>query len=265
MSQSKILQWSSASFENYVLISGGSGFVNNKQCTFISHFWRKKEDPDPEGIDLSLLQADLRDLRDDLEPSTYIWVDWTCLPQAPRTAAEDFYFQRMLRRIPALVQDCSFLWSFPEFKPRAWVLYEVATFTLNHSHGYISRRFPDDIEPYLHHVQDMVKDGVAPTLRRHGYKCTNESDLKLVTSWLEILVILFKNVKGETRHQMTNIRSQIMRQVCKSFIRVDYHFLKVRIDKKAGTLILDGITHKFSPIPKLPETPRDVGTMFIVV
>ncbi|KAK3843120.1 MAG: hypothetical protein J3R72DRAFT_441663 [Linnemannia gamsii] len=245
MSQSCFPKWSAASFDGYILISVDIGFTNNKDCLFVSHFWRTRSDPDPEGVDLSLFQDDQRGLE-----WSYIWVDWTCLPQAPRTYAEDSYFQTMLRRIPSLVQDCGFSWRFPAFEPRAWVLYEVATFRLNHS---FPGKFPDDIQPFLLHVQEMVEKGVTPTLKKYGYRCTNQSDLQLVTGWLEILVILFNNVQGETSHHRASIRQNIMRDLYKPSSVVNYLFHEVYIDKEVGTITMDGITHTFNPIPRLPN------------
>jgi hypothetical protein len=60
-----------------------------------------------------------------------------------------------------------------------------------------------DIMPFLRHVAEMTttsvkcvlkrhgyKTSVKSVLKRHGYRCTNKSDLRMVTGWLEMLVIL---------------------------------------------------------------------------
>ncbi|KAG0335160.1 hypothetical protein BG004_000114 [Podila humilis] len=243
MSQSRFPKWSAASLDSYVLIPVAHGFTNNKECFFVSHFWRTPEHPDPNGIDLSLLQGALRE-----EEWSYIWVDYSCLPQVPRTAAEECYFKSMLKRIPALVQDCAFVGAFPAFESRAWVLYEVATFVLDHNFG---GPYGDDMLPFVSHVHEMVEKGVGPTLKNYGYKCTNDSDLALVTAWLEILVILCRNVKAPTSHQRTSIRQQIMGDLYKNCSLLNYVFLGVTVDKASGILTIDGTTHKFTPIPGL--------------
>ncbi|KAF9991906.1 hypothetical protein BGZ79_003761, partial [Entomortierella chlamydospora] len=253
MSQSRFPKWSAASLDSYILIPTGHGFANNEDCLFISHFWRTPKHPDPDGIDLSLLQNDLRD-----QGLSYIWVDYSCLPQTPRSVTEDYYFKTMLRRIPALVQDCAFAWRFPEFRPRAWVLYEVATFVLNHD---FNGTYPADILPFVKHAQEMVEEGVTSTLENYGYKCTNGSDHQLVTAWLEILVILFRNVQGPTSHQRASIRQQIMGDLYKPNSSVNYVFLGVSIDKDAGTLTIDGTTHTFSPIPRLQPLQNAVDVI----
>lgn len=254
MSQSRFLKWSAASLDSHILIPIAHGFANNQECIFVSHFWRTPKHPDPNGIDLSLLQVDLRG-----QEWSYIWVDYSCLPQTRRSAVEDYYFKSMLRRIPSLVQDCAFAWRFPAFQPRAWVLYEVATFILNHD---FNGTYPADIQPFVNHVQEMVKEGVTPTLENHGYGCTNRSDLKLVTAWLEILVILCRNVQGPTSHQRTSIRQQIMGDLYKPCSVVNYVFLGVSIDKDSGTLTIDGTTHTFTPIPRL-QPPQDAVDLIV--
>ena len=122
-------QWSSSSLERYVLIPVHGGFVNPKDCAFVSHYWASHSDPNG---------ADLKDLKklfqgNFLETNRYLWVDWTCLPQGHRTAAETKYFTRILATIPRLVRDCAFLAHLPEFRPRLWVLFEVAGFFFSRS------------------------------------------------------------------------------------------------------------------------------------
>ncbi|KAG0001670.1 hypothetical protein BGZ80_006138, partial [Entomortierella chlamydospora] len=238
MNQSRLAKWDSNCLDTYILLPLDYGFVNNRDCFFISHFWRTRSHPDPEGIDMSLFRDDLRD-----QQWSYVWIDWTCLPQAPRSKEEDRYFRKMLRSIPLLVQDCGFGWRFPTFEARAWVLFEVATFLLNHKPPF---PITDDLETFFIHVNEMVRDGVQPTLKKHGYQCTNQSDLSLVTGWMEILVILFKTVPNVRDRQ--EIIDAIYAPVAGSL----KHFgLNLEIDKSAGTITIDGTIHKFTPIYQL--------------
>lgn len=107
------MKWEPDRLEEYILLPVTPGFVNKQDCFFVSHYWRTPEHPDPNGEDFRL---DCEDL-DKLEWS-YIWLDWTCMPQVPRSAAQNKYFRKMLARIPAVIRECGYTWRFPDFQPR---------------------------------------------------------------------------------------------------------------------------------------------------
>lgn len=186
MEQDVMMKWDSDRLDDYILLPISYGFANNRDCYFISHYWRAKEHPDRGGEDLRSFKQYLQK-----EERSYIWVDWTCMPQNPRTELERKYFKLMLQCIPMIVRDCGFMWKYLDFEPRAWILYEVAEFVLNHS-GPISADDPTDILPFFRHTLEMRETSVRAVLKKHEYRCTNESDLHMVTGWLEMLVILEK-------------------------------------------------------------------------
>ncbi|KAJ7822731.1 hypothetical protein B0H14DRAFT_3731138 [Mycena olivaceomarginata] len=123
---------------------------------------------------------------------SYVWIDWTCMPQVgedgKRTPLEKPYFGMMLQCIPMVVRDCAFVWRFPAWEPRAWILYEIAEHAVGHRQYVVT----EDNKPFLRHVQEMVLFGVHPVLDKYKYRCTNASDMDLVTGRLELLVILAK-------------------------------------------------------------------------
>ncbi|KAG0376367.1 hypothetical protein BGX24_007860, partial [Mortierella sp. AD032] len=238
MGQSRLAKWDSGHLDRYILLPIDYGFVNNRDCFFVSHYWRTRSHPDPKGIDMSLFRDDLRD-----QQWSYVWVDWTCMPQVPRSKKEDRYFRKILRSIPLLVQDCGFEWRFPTFEPRAWVLFEVTMWLLNHKPP---TSITDDMKPFFNHVQYMVRDGVLPTLEKYGYRCTNQSDLSLVTGWMEIMVILFKTVPD------VRTRQEIVDRTYAPFVgSVTFYDPELEIDKSAGTITIGGMVHKFTPIFQL--------------
>ncbi|KAF9083666.1 hypothetical protein BGX29_002969 [Mortierella sp. GBA35] len=149
----------------------------------------------------------------------------------------------MLRCIPLLIQDCAFTWRFHTFEARAWVLFEVATWLLNHKYsGFLS----DDMKTFAIHVKEMVVDGVLPTLEKHGYRCTNQSDLRLVTGWMEILVILFRAVPD------VQIRQETMDRIYAPFVGSFINYaIGLHVDKSAGIITIDGTTHTFTPVFRL--------------
>lgn len=235
LSQSRPAKWDLNCLDRYVILPIDYGFVNSQDCYFISHFWRTKFHPDPEGTDLSQFREDLQD-----QEWSYVWLDWTCMPQVPRSENENRYFRKMLRSIPLLVQDCAFEWRFPTFEPRAWVLFEVATWLLNHSRtGWPT----DDMAPFARHVGEMVSNGVIPTLEKHEYRCTTQGDMRLVTGWMEILVILFKIIPD------MRIRQDTISHIFAPFVgSYSNPVIGLAVDKSAGTITLNGTVHIFTPV-----------------
>ncbi|KAF8348410.1 hypothetical protein F5887DRAFT_871901, partial [Amanita rubescens] len=146
MNQPVLMKWDPHRLDEYVLIPVAEGFVNKRDCIFVSHYWRAPHHPDPEAADLGVQQT---------------------------------FFQKGLARIPMLLRDCEFMWRFPTYEPRAWILYEVAAWALDHRSFFWSH----DNRPFIHHLHEMFTSGVRPVFDKYGYKCTNESDLELVTGW----------------------------------------------------------------------------------
>ncbi|KAF7378415.1 hypothetical protein MSAN_00268100 [Mycena sanguinolenta] len=188
LDQDQLFKFDLSRLDRYILLPIDYGWVNNRDCYFISHYWRSASHPDPDGTDLRMFQQDL--VSDTLW--SYVWVDWTCAPQVDgdgrRTPLEQHYFEKMLQCMQMLVRDCAFEWRFPAWEPRAWILYEVAENALSH----YSCTVTEDNRLFLCHVKEMVRFGVHSVLNKYKYRCTNASDMDLVTGKLEMLVILAK-------------------------------------------------------------------------
>jgi hypothetical protein len=133
------------------------------------------------------------------------------MPQGTRSQVQQDYFKRMLRFIPALLRDCAFEWRFPAFEPRAWILFEVAENILTHK----SYTITSDIQPFISHIAEMIKEGVRPVISKHHYGCTNGSDLDLVIGWLELLIILAKVVPDvKERKEMLDFVDKLGAGIC---------------------------------------------------
>jgi hypothetical protein len=234
MRQKLLMKWDHNHLGEYILLPIDYGFVNNEDCYFVSHYWRSQEHPDPDGEDLRSFVEDLADTN-----WSYIWVDWTCMPQAPRTEDQKRYFKMMLQCIPVLIRDCAFEWRFPNFEPRAWILYEVAEYILTHSRHIMT----DDNRPFIHHIWEMVYDGVGAVMEWYRYRCTNEADSLLVTGWLEILVILAKIVPNIGTRQ--EILDSLNRLYTGSYSNP---FLGIDIDKAEGLVRHNGRVYRFTPV-----------------
>lgn len=151
-------KWSRDRLDDYVLLPATNGFVSRTDCFFVSHFWHTKDDPDPGGKYLRLLQ-------DELRPDTwsYIWLDWTCVPQHPRSQNEEAYFLRTLQTMSGIIRNSGFVWYYPPFEARLWILYEVAEYTLTCDEGFQTTE-TEDIRGFADHVKEMLQVGVRPTL-----------------------------------------------------------------------------------------------------
>jgi hypothetical protein len=176
-------KWSSDELDDYVLLPASHGFVMRSDSFFVSHFWRTQDHPDPDGEYLRLHQAEL-------EPQTwsYIWIDWTCMPQSPRSSSEEAYFHHSLRTMSGIIRNCGFTYFYPPFEPRLWILYEIAEFVLTSSSGNVVDT--PDIQVFRQHINEMLETGVRATLLKHGYRCSFDRDRQYLTSWLELLVLL---------------------------------------------------------------------------
>jgi tetratricopeptide (TPR) repeat protein len=238
MRQRTFQKWDPAHLNDYILLPVEGSFANEEYCMFVSHYWHRHGNPDPEGVDLRKLQEQLD--QGYWGQTAYFWVDFTCLPQWERTESQEKYFRRALLSIPKLVRDCSFTWHFSDFQPRLWVLFETAEFVRNRS-----RPIPlDDIRPFITHLREMKGYGVRYVLNRHGYRCTNQGDRELVIGWLELLLILSRLVPS------IRIRRAILNAVDDSKVRSCHHEESgITVNKEAGIITVHENSYEFSPIP----------------
>ncbi|KAF2690727.1 hypothetical protein K458DRAFT_473844 [Lentithecium fluviatile CBS 122367] len=220
---------------DYVLLPALPGFVMRSDCFFVSHFWRTQEHPDPDGEYLCLHQAEF-------EPQTwsYIWVDWTCMPQNPRSSPKEGYFHRCLRTVSAIIRNCGFVYFHPPFEPRLWILYEITEYVLTCSGGI---GLITDIEPFLTHMDEMLKTGVQATLAKHAYRCSFDLDRQYPTSRLELLVLLRRFF------DIDSIR-KIMDHVTWFRVSGTQYYPGVELNRYEGTLVVNGAMLRFTTFPQ---------------
>jgi hypothetical protein len=237
MSQKRFKKWSANDLDDYVLLPASSGFVSRRECFFVSHFWRARDMPDPDGTFLRLHQSELAS-----QPWSYIWVDWICMPQVPRSAAEQAYFQRCLETMSGIIRNCGFTYFYPPFEPRLWILYEIAEYVLTCSGGMA---VTSDNEVFLQHVDELLESGVQATLAKHSYRCSYVRDRQYLTSWLELLVLL------KRLHFDVELIRKIMDHL--TWLNVSgsqfYGEMAVELNKFEGTLVIYGEKYTFTPFP----------------
>lgn len=235
MKQTRFMKFDLNRLEEYILLPMDDGFVNKKDCFYVSHLWRTREAPDPRGEDISLVRQDLS-----TQSWTYVWIDWTCLPQNASAPAEKEYSNRMLMRTPVLMRECGFEWRYPAFQPRLWILVEVAQYMLNIRSGYA---MTDDIKPFVDDVLAMKAEGVHQVITRRGYNCSVSRDYRLLVGWLELLIIMTKLVQDIPLKKM--ILDAVEPPYVGSFEHMD---TGIKVNKGAGVVSHGDVTYRFTPL-----------------
>jgi hypothetical protein len=242
MSQKTMTKWDRDRLDDYILLPAFPGFVTRDECLFVSHFWHTHGDPDPGGKYLRLMQKDL-----EVQEWSYIWLDWTCLPQEPWSGHEAGYFRKALRTVPGIIRNCGFMWYYPGFEPRLWILYEVAEYVLT-CEGSDQHMITEDIKEFMNHVKEMLEIGVGATLAKYKYKYRFERDRKLITPWMELLVLLHRlhiDLDDIRRIQdgITWFRN------CDNMIYATSQGTVI-VNKFCGVLTLRGEQYNFTPFPQ---------------
>jgi hypothetical protein len=163
------------------------------------------------------------------------------MPQSPRSLPEKAYFNRCLRIMSGIIRNCGFIYFYPPFEPRLWILYEITEFVLT-SFGGI--RLTSDIEPYCRHIDEMLETSVQATLAKHGYCCSYDRDMQYLTSWLELLVLL-----NRLNFDIYNIRNIMDDMTWFNAVQVQW-YPGVELKRFEGTLVVDGEMHLFTPFPR---------------
>lgn len=244
MAQRVMTKWNRENLDDYILISASRGFLSRQDCFFVSHFWHSQEHPDPNGEYLRLHQIELMN-----QEWSYIWVDWTCIPQTPRSPLEEGYFYRSLDTVSHLIRECGFSYFYPPFAPRMWILYEVAEYLLTSSK---SQFHTSDIQTFVEHVEEMVRDGVRTVFDKYDYGCAQSYDRQFLTSWLEVLVLLTR-LQRKSRFDEDDVR-RMMNNIT-WFSKTRIIFLRNRtgapliFERFNGIMSINGVRMVFTPFP----------------
>lgn len=247
LSQRTTAKWDRDRLDDYVLLPAMPGFVTRGECTLISHFWRTRNDPGDE-----FLRRQQEGVRSN--PCSYVWIDWSCMPQHPRSVKEDTYFRRALPTIPAIVRNAGFVCFYPPFQPRLWILYEVTEYFLTCLDGFehIDEEDPDlaPMAPFRHHYNEMLREGVQPVLAKYGYRASVDRDTEYLLSWLDLIVLLTRVDVG-----LFDVRELLDRLTWEpssgNIIHRTMGDAVIRLRRWDGTLAIDERVHTFKPFPTL--------------
>ncbi|KAH8587249.1 hypothetical protein B0O99DRAFT_642407 [Bisporella sp. PMI_857] len=245
----KFRKWDPKELDSYVIMPIVEGFCDSKDSFFVSHYWHTQDDPDPQGVDYKEIS---KTLRREKKQWSYVWTDWTCLPQAPRSETEDKYFEKMLYRVPKLIRECRFAFTYAKFSARLWTIFEWSQIVL-----FQSSTFNDSGEPRTmpeHFSKDlflMSQHGVGTLVEARQYEATSKRDAWLLIGWLELHILLLKLIPNPT------IRKHLFDELDKPFAGVLHHYdIGMEIDKKNGMVIYQGKIYRFSPTYDVPQEVR---------
>ena len=118
-----------------------SDYANRESVWVLSHRWEEPGNPDPEGLQLEVIQKELIKRKEEGKAMTYVWFDYGCLPQGERTQKEE------------VIQ---FRWGLEH----ANVLYLLFPVLILLDNNYYSR-FWCLFESWLS-FQEIVQDGLRP-------------------------------------------------------------------------------------------------------
>ncbi|PVI03982.1 hypothetical protein DM02DRAFT_208353 [Periconia macrospinosa] len=237
LAQSRLSKWSPDNLDDYVLLPALPGFVWRSNCFFVSHFWHSPQHPDPDGTYLSLYQNDLRQ-----QTWEYIWVDWTCMPQEPREVHEKAYFTRCLRTVSGIIRNCGFMYYYPPFEARLWILYELAEYLFT-----CDGKLPPtpDLQTFLDHVYEMCDKGVRPTLEKYEYRSSSAKDWEILVPWLELLVLM-----KQLPFDVSFIRKVMDHITWFNVTGPQLYSGIMEVDRYQGILRFQGEEWRFTPFPQ---------------
>lgn len=240
LSQTRVARWSRDRLEDYVLLPAQFGFVWRTDRFFISHFWQCAEHPDPNGEYLRLHQENLKRQR-----WSFVWLDWTCMPQNSREEMEEKYFLRSLETMPGIIRNSGFNYHFPPFKPRLWILFEVASYMLTAEQDW---DWTPDIRHFVDHVREMVTHGVRSVLLKYHYECTFERDETYLTAWLELLVLLRQILRDVD--DLKRVMDHLMWSPTLEGLWCKTPQGGLHIEKIEGRLAIQDEGYSFTPFPR---------------
>lgn len=105
-----------------IVLSEGFRGKYEKKFLIISHRWITPSSPDPEAAQLEIIIKYLQE-NPNIE---YVWYDFWCLPQKPRSIEEDVLFRTTLDKIYMLFLTCSVVVVLDlQYLGRFWTCYET--------------------------------------------------------------------------------------------------------------------------------------------
>lgn len=184
----KFVVWEEMNPKDWFIVPLDEGFINNSDFQFFSHFWRTKEHPDPDAVDLKNLK-EIWEKEDKL--TKYIWIDFCCIPQLSRSNIEQEYCNRVLGAIPLLIQECCFSWIYEEKddRNRVWIFYEMMVNSLLHLDKI---PLTDDNKKYHDLIVEFftLEKPLEQFLAKHKFSTASSGDLDYIIKYLSIIMKL---------------------------------------------------------------------------
>lgn len=123
---------------------------NRYNVVFISHRWLQPDNPDPLNEQFNFVKDCVVNGSDpnDLKNYKLFFYDFSCLPQSPRTEAEDLIFKSGLMNLQDMITTSRFFWlPSNDYFDRSWCLFEYIIYS--QSSRYISYEFDITLKTLL--------------------------------------------------------------------------------------------------------------------
>lgn len=119
----------------------------------VSYRWLTPDHPDPHGTQMKLIPQDLIE-------SCYFFIDYSCLPQKPRTVFEEVDFKSKLNCMSSFYRSCDHLVRLTgeDYYKRTWCLFETYCASLCLFNNMITTIGPgSDIQELINRMEDIIK------------------------------------------------------------------------------------------------------------
>lgn len=162
--------------------------INEAERYFVSHRWLDKNHPDPDGKHLQMLKSQAK-------KDAYYWIDFSCLPQEPRTKEESALFSESISRLPSLMFNMNLIvlrCQNDGYLERAWCFVELLSGNiLGQQIGYIT----DETmmaTTINNSERDMLEYALLEEKLPSQLSVTNSSDLEVLRDTTKTVATFFK-------------------------------------------------------------------------
>ncbi len=167
------------------LLESYSDIPHEQNKYFVSHRWLSTEQPDPDGHQLRLLKQNI-------ELDSYYWIDYSCVPQHPRSSQEEKLFRESIEWLPSLLFGMNVIvlrFQDDGYYERAWCFFELlAANVLGREVFYLTEKDIDD-------TTNSGRDVLEQTLLRMDlpdYLAANPDDLGTLQKIVQSVAFFFK-------------------------------------------------------------------------
>lgn len=252
--QQDFTRWSRDRLDDYVLFPSTRGFINNKDCCYVSYLPyhpiqgpERTNEPNPQKQNVQQLKSYVGS-----ESWKFIFLHWSCMPQdANEVANAATYLARTRWALSLLMRQCAFAGDRGfHWEGRLWTLWEHVEFYLTTDDDGPNDALANawDTSLFAQHVRMVPWHGARHVLTRMEYIGDNDHEQAVLTSWLEVLVLRYwsgitRDERMEAMHRMTCTLHET------SFSMDTYKGEVLLVQRFAGVFRVGNMVKRFTPFP----------------